>query len=59
MVKRFLNVKQVAEYLGVSLSAIRKWIRESRIPFCRFNGAIRFDKERIDQWVIENSHPVL
>lgn len=50
MEKRFLSVVEVAEYLGLSQSAIRKWIRTGQIPFLKINGAIRFDMEEINQW---------
>ena len=50
MEKRFLSVVEVAEYLGYSESAIRKWIRKGQIPFARINGAIRFDIEKIEEW---------
>ncbi|MCB9719926.1 MAG: helix-turn-helix domain-containing protein [Candidatus Omnitrophica bacterium] len=50
MRRRFLSVEDVAEYLGVSQSAIRKWIRTGQIPFSRLNGAIRFDIEEIHEW---------
>jgi excisionase family DNA binding protein len=50
MERRFLSVGEVAEYLGLSQSAIRKWIRTGQIPFLRFNGVIRFDVEKIDEW---------
>ena len=48
--KRFLNIREVAEYLGFSVSAIRKWVRHGQIPFCKVNGGIRFDIERINKW---------
>lgn len=48
--KRFLKVPEVAAYLGFSVSAIRKWVRLGRIPFCKVNGGIRFDIERINKW---------
>ena len=49
--KRFLNVPEVAEYLGFSISAIRKWVRRGTIPFNKVNGGIRFDIERLEQWL--------
>ena len=52
--KRYLSVQEVAEYLGFSVSAIRKWVRLGRIPFCKVNGGIRFDIKRIDRWVEES-----
>lgn len=48
--KRFLNVPEVAVYLGFSTSAIRKWVRCGMIPFNKVNGGIRFDIEQINQW---------
>ncbi len=49
--QRYLSVNQAAVYLGVSTSAIRKWIRTGQIPACcRFNGSIRFDKQGLDDW---------
>ncbi len=51
MQKRLLNVPEVADYLGFSVSAIRKWVRRGMIPFNKVNGGIRFDIERIDQWL--------
>ncbi len=50
MEKRFMSVCEVAEYLGFSVSAIRKWIRCGQIPFYRVNGGIRFDIRNIDSW---------
>jgi excisionase family DNA binding protein len=51
MEKRLLNVPEVAVYLGFSVSAIRKWVRRGSIPFNKVNGGIRFDIERINQWL--------
>ncbi len=51
--QRYLSVKQTATYLGVSQSAVRKWIRFGTIPSCRFNGSIRFDKFKLDSWGIK------
>ena len=53
--KRFLNVPEVAVYLGFSISAIRKWVRRGMIPFNKVNGGVRFDIERIDQWLQKNA----
>ena len=49
--KRFFNVHELANYLGFSTSAIRKWVRRGKIPFNKVNGGIRFDIERIEQWL--------
>ena len=53
--KRFLNVPEVANYLGFSVGAIRKWVRRGTIPFNKVNGGIRFDLERINQWLLKET----
>ena len=52
--KRFINAQEVAEYLGFSVSAIRKWVRCGTIPFHKVNGGIRFDIEKINRWTDQN-----
>ena len=56
MEKRFLNVKEISEYLGFSDSAIRKWIRTGRIPFQKINGGIRFDIHAVDKWLTNKNY---
>ncbi len=55
MEKRFYTVSEIAEYLGFSVSAIRKWVRLGNIPFCHINGGIRFDIKEIEKWVQKNT----
>lgn len=57
--KRFLSVNEVARYLGFSVSAIRKWVRLGSIPFNKVNGGIRFDIERINEWIKKNQNALL
>ena len=49
--RRYLNVYEIALYLGFSVSAVRKWVRQGMIPFNKVNGGIRFDIKRINNWV--------
>jgi excisionase family DNA binding protein len=41
MEKQFLKVENAAELIDVSPWTIRKWIKEHRLRFYRFGGAIR------------------
>jgi len=43
--------KQVAEYLGVSQSAINTLIAKKEIPFTKVGGSIKFITSSIDEWV--------
>ena len=55
MENRYMSVRRMAEYLDVSESAIRKWIRCGRIPFVKINGSIRFDSQIIDRWLLNKT----
>ena len=52
--KRMLTVKELAVYLCVSESTVRKMVRESRIPFTKILSKILFNKSIIDSWLVDN-----
>lgn len=54
MEKIMFTVKEIAEYLSSSESAVRKLIRESKIPYFRLNKKILFEKDFIDSWLWKN-----
>ena len=51
MNKKFCNIKELSEYLDVSIAFVRKLIYAKRIPFYKFGNRIRFDMQEIDIWV--------
>lgn len=56
LVGMVLNVKEVAEYLGVHPQTIRNYIRKNTIPHKRMGGRnsrILFSKKAIDEWIYE------
>jgi len=57
MTQKFLNVNQVAEYLGIAPKTIRKYIWERTIPFYKIKGHVRFDKTHLDEWITECQVP--
>lgn len=50
MNKETINVKEAAEYIGVSKDLIYILVREKRIPHIRIGQRILFRKQTIDQW---------
>jgi len=50
------NVKELAEYLSVSESTVRKLVREKSVPHFRIYSKILFDKELIDLWLKEKQN---
>ncbi len=51
MDEKYLNINQVADFLGVSVATIRKYRSEKSIPFHKVNGLLRFKKSEIDEWI--------
>ena len=51
MEKEICGIKEVAKYLNISESGVRKLVREKKIPHFRLNSAIRFDINTINKWV--------
>ncbi|MBI2070582.1 MAG: excisionase family DNA-binding protein [Elusimicrobia bacterium] len=53
--KRLLTVDEAASYLGMTKGSIYQHIHERTIPFVKVGRAVRFDLERIDCWIKEQS----
>ncbi|OCA87327.1 helix-turn-helix domain-containing protein [Pseudobacillus wudalianchiensis] len=56
-----LTTKEAAEYIGVSIGTVRKYVHEEGLPVLRFPGRRKwvFKKDLIDQWIEERSQPVI
>ena len=50
MKKRYIDIKELSEYISVQENTIRWWTWQRQIPFRKFGRLIRFDLEQIDQW---------
>ena len=48
--KRYLNKKEVCEYLHVADNTLDKWI-ELGLPKISIGGSVRYDKLAIDSWL--------
>jgi excisionase family DNA binding protein len=46
--KKYVGVKEVSEYTGLTVGTIYYYIHERKIPFYKFNGKPRFVLEVID-----------
>lgn len=58
-----LTVREVADWIGVSQSAIYKWVADDRFPLpIKLGGekqkrvAVRWLEEDIQQWIQERKH---
>ncbi|HOZ53854.1 MAG TPA: helix-turn-helix domain-containing protein [Bacilli bacterium] len=51
MVKEIYDIKKLSIYLDISISEIRKLVREKRIPYFRLGNRIKFDLKKINSWL--------
>mgnify|MGYP006381835903 CR=1 FL=1 len=55
MTKEICGIKELATYLDMSESGIRKLVREKRIPYFRILSCIKFDIKEINLWIEKSS----
>ena len=51
MDKRFLDINELADYLGSTKGTIYVWVCHKKIPHLKIRGLLRFDKFEIDNWL--------
>ena len=51
--KNVMNIKQVADYLGVHTSTIYKYAQKGTIPAFKIGSDWRFSSKHIDLWIDE------
>lgn len=57
--KRYLDVREVAQYLGLSVKTIYRLVDDRKIPFVKPGGidSLRFDIKAIDKWIEKQTVP--
>jgi excisionase family DNA binding protein len=53
--REVMNIRQAAQYLGVSPDTLYKYVNEQKIPAFKLGNRWRFKKSKIDQWMEEQS----
>lgn len=49
-----LDVKELSEYLNISVSLVRKLVRNGELPHNRLGAKILFSKSKIDRWLLDH-----
>jgi len=52
----FLDAGQVAQFLGLSIATIRKWVLINFIPYKKIGRAVRFSAVEIQEWAMSKSN---
>ena len=56
--KKYMNVKQIAEYLEeANIKKIYRWVRENKIPHLMAGTRLLFEKQAIDDWLQKTKKP--
>ncbi len=53
--REVMNIRQAAQYLGVSPDTLYKYVNEQQIPAFKLGNRWRFKKSKLDQWMDEKS----
>lgn len=53
--RRYLGIAEMADYIGVSKGTLYAWVCYRKIPFLHIGRLVKFDKQKIDQWVQEKT----
>ncbi|HLJ19838.1 MAG TPA: helix-turn-helix domain-containing protein [Terriglobales bacterium] len=53
-----MNIRQAAEYLGISSDTLYKYLAEERIPAFKLGNRWKFKKTVLDRWMERQSFPV-
>jgi excisionase family DNA binding protein len=49
-----MTAEEVANYLNLEIKTIRNWTSEGKIPSVKLGSAVRYQKERKDNWLKSN-----
>ncbi len=50
-----MNIRQAADYLGVSIDWLYTYAHENKIPAFKFGNRWRFKKSTLDNWMDEKT----
>jgi len=53
--RRLVGVEDVAHMLDMSKDTIYKWVTQRKIPFVKCGRLTKFDLQKIERWIQENS----
>ncbi|MCH6558668.1 MAG: helix-turn-helix domain-containing protein, partial [Nitrospirae bacterium] len=54
-VKRLVDIRVVADYLGISPDTGYTMVSQRRIPYVKVGRLLRFDLKAIDEWITQHS----
>jgi excisionase family DNA binding protein len=56
--REVMNIRQAAQYLGVSPDTLYKYAGEQKVPGFKLGNRWRFKKSTLDQWMEQKSNQI-
>ena len=51
MERRYIGVKELAEYLGLRVGTLYVWVCQRKIPYIKMGRLVKFDLLEVNKWV--------
>jgi excisionase family DNA binding protein len=51
MERRYLSINELSDYIGIPKGTLYVWTCQKRIPYAKVGRLLRFDKQKIDEWI--------
>ena len=52
---RLLNIKEVAQYMGLSVHTLYTMVSQRRIPYVKVGRLTKFDPQRLEDWLAKHT----
>ncbi len=53
--RRLVDIKEVAEYTGLSVHTLYTMVSQRRVPFVKMGRLTKFDLRLLDEWIARNT----
>ncbi len=51
MDKRYINIKELSEYLGIKVNTVYAWVFQKKIPYIKLGKLVKFDLLELENWL--------
>jgi len=53
--QRLINAQELSNMLGISVNTAYSWVSQRKIPLVKCGRLTKFDVQKIEEWIKENS----